>query len=144
MPATKVRDVMAQDPVTLPADTALSEAESEAAVEMRDGDIGSVIVADGSGVRGIVTDRDIVVRAVAEHAVPSDMTIGEICSGDPVTLSLDDDVEPAIELMRTHAVRRLPVVQDGAAVGVLSIGNLALARDEQSALADISAAEPDS
>jgi CBS domain-containing protein len=136
--ADKIREVMAPNPVTLPSDSTVADA----ARQMRDGDIGDVIVTDGDGVRGIVTDRDIVVRAVAEDRAPSGVTVGEICSGELVTVNADDDIERAVRLMRTHAVRRLPVVQDGRLVGVVSLGDLAVDRDERSVLADISAADP--
>jgi CBS domain-containing protein len=108
---------------------------------MRDGDIGDVIVQDGQELRGIVTDRDIVVRAVAEDQAPSEVTVGEICSVDLVTLGPDDPIDRATHLMRDNAIRRLPVIEDGRAVGVVSLGDLAIERDARSVLAEISMAD---
>jgi len=136
----QVKDLMAE-PVTVPADTTLTEA----ARLMRDADIGDVIVANEQGrPNGLVTDRDIVVRGIAEGHVPDDTTVGDICTRDLATVGPDDAVERAVELMREYAVRRLPVVDGDQLVGVISLGDLAIERDESSALADISAAEPNS
>jgi CBS domain-containing protein len=135
--AAKIRDVMAPRPVAVPPTCTLAEA----ARQMRDGDIGDVMVQDGSRLQGIVTDRDIVVRAVADDRAPSSVTVGEICSSELVTVGPDDLIDKAVELMRRAAVRRLPVVDAGQAVGVVSLGDLALARDPSSALAEISGAD---
>jgi CBS domain-containing protein len=116
----------------------------EAAQYMRDRDIGDVVVQDAPGVQGIVTDRDIVIRAAAEGLSPDEVTVGEICTTDLATLRPDDPIDRAIQLMRERAVRRLPVVEEGLIVGVVSLGDLAIERDRGSALADISAAEAQS
>lgn len=135
---TTVRDVMTSEPLTLDAaDTLVA-----AARQMRDADVGDVIVTEGGAVRGIVTDRDITVRAVAEELDPSAATLAQIVTSDLVTVGPDDDVQVAADLMRTYAVRRLPVVDDGQLVGVVSLGDLAVDRDPDSVLADISADEP--
>jgi CBS domain-containing protein len=134
----KVRDVMVEEPLCVPSDTTLTEA----AQRMRDADIGDLIITDGQRPRGIITDRDIVIRAVAEEHNPSDVTVSEICSGSLISVTPDDDIDRAIDLMREHAVRRLPVVEDSRLVGVLSLGDVAIERDERSVLADITAAEP--
>jgi CBS domain-containing protein len=99
-------------------------------------------VEDDGQVRGIVTDRDIVVRAVADGRDPASTTLGEVGSTDVVALSPDDTVERAVEIMRQKAIRRVPVVEGGRAVGIVSIGDLAAERDPDSALADISSARP--
>jgi CBS domain-containing protein len=133
-----VREVMTADPVQLDSSAPLVEA----ARRMRDADIGDVIVMDGASMCGVVTDRDIVVRAIAEGKDPQSATLSEICSHDVVTVSADDSVERAIQLMRERAIRRLPVVEGGSPIGVVSIGDLAVERDEDSGLAEISAASP--
>jgi CBS domain-containing protein len=135
--ATTIRELMAPRPVVVPPTSTLAEV----AQLMRDGDIGNVIVQDGPQLHGIVTDRDIVVRAVAEDQAPSAVTVGEICSVDPVTLGPDDPIDRAVQLMREHAIRRLPVTEDGRAVGVVSLGDLAIERDARSVLAEISMAD---
>lgn len=110
---------------------------------MRDSDTSAIIVTEGGEVRGLITDHDIVVRVIAEGTDPSRVQAADVCSADVVTLSPGDSVERAIELMRGYAVRRLPVVEGGRPVGILSLGDLAIEHDEESALADISAAGPD-
>jgi len=110
---------------------------------MRDEDIGSVIVTDAGQLRGLVTDRDIVVRAVAEGVDPSLETIDTIYSGTALaTVEPDTPLDTAVDIMREYAIRRLPVVEDGHAVGVVSIGDLAIEIDGDSTLADISASAP--
>jgi CBS domain-containing protein len=115
----------------------------EAARHMRLSDIGDVLVVEGDVVRGIVTDRDIVVRAIAADLDPNVTTVGEVASPDPITIEPDRPAADAVQLMRDHALRRLPVCEGGHVVGVVSLGNLATERDPESALADISNAPPD-
>lgn len=133
---TSIRDVMTPNPVALSADTPITQA----AEQMRQRDIGDVIVMDDDRLCGVVTDRDIVVRAIAEHRDPEQTMLGAICSSDVVTLSPTDTVDDAVRLMRDRALRRLPVVDGQTPVGIVSIGDLAIERDPESALADISAA----
>lgn len=114
----------------------------EVAQLMRSQDIGDVLVAEGDRVVGLVTDRDIAVRAVADGVDPLTVNAQSVCTADPVCVAPDDEVATAVELMRRHAVRRLPVVEDGRPVGIVSIGDVAVSQDPSSALADISRAEP--
>jgi CBS domain-containing protein len=133
--AQTVREIMS-DPVTCPADTTVIEA----ARRMRDDDIGDVIVESNGTLRGIVTDRDIVVRVVAEGEDPQSCILLDICSGELVTVTPDTALDDAVRQMREHAIRRVIVAEGERPVGVVSIGDLAIERDESSALADISAA----
>jgi CBS domain-containing protein len=130
-----IAELMNPEPITCPPDAEVREA----AQLMRDQDMGDVVVVDGDEVRGIVTDRDIAVRVVAEGR-GADVPLADVLSGGVVTVSSDDSVEHVVDLMRQHAVRRVPVVDSGRLVGVVSIGDLAIERDSDSALADISAA----
>lgn len=98
-----VRDVMTPGVVAVRPDASLVEA----AQLMRAQDIGDVVVADGSRVVGMLTDRDIAVRAVAEGADPLTVSAQTVCTPDPVMVAPDDPVSDAITLMREHAVRRL-------------------------------------
>ena len=134
----KVREVMTAEPIAL-EDTATA---FEAARAMRDGDFGTVIVLRDGSVCGVVTDRDIVVRAVAEGRDPQSIKLSEICSADVMTVSSGDSVNQVAELMREKAIRRVPVVDKTRLVGVVSLGDLARTKDEGVALADISAAPP--
>lgn len=135
-----IRDYMTPDPVALPATTPLYDA----ARQMRDAEIGDVLVEADGQLCGVVTDRDIVVRGVAEGADPRTATLGEVCTRGLVCVAPDDSAEDVERLMREHAVRRVPVVQDGRAIGMVSIGDLAIGLDSRSALADISAAPANS
>ncbi|MFI1193528.1 CBS domain-containing protein [Micromonospora sp. NPDC020750] len=119
-----------------------NETLTAAAREMRDSAIGDVVVTNGADVAGIVTDRDITVRGVAEQLDPNSTRLNQITSRDVITVSQYDDTVAAADLMRTYAVRRLPVIDDGRLVGLISMGDLAVEREPQSVLADISADEP--
>jgi CBS domain-containing protein len=136
--AQRIRDVMTTDPTTLPQDATVADA----ARRMRDEDIGDVLVVRAGELSAILTDRDIAVRVVAEDRVPSETRLNEVASKDIATLSPDDTIADAVRIMRSRALRRVPVVEDGRPVGIVSIGDLAVERDTGSALADISAAEP--
>ena len=136
--AKTLKDLMTRDPVTLaPQATA-----ADAARLMRDHDIGDVIVCEGDQLCGIVTDRDLAVRCLAEKERPAERQLGEVCSLDVFTLAPDDSVELAVAAMKQRAIRRIPVVDGDRLVGVVSLGDLAQAQDAQSCLGQISAAPP--
>jgi CBS domain-containing protein len=134
----QIRDVMTAPPAYLSPDDTLVEA----ARAMRDEAIGDVLVVDAGRIAGVVTDRDIVVRAVAEGLAPDASTLAEVLTQDVVTVGPDEPVERAVSVMRERAVRRLPVCEGDQLVGVISLGDLAVEQDPESALADISASEP--
>ena len=136
--AQTIADVMTPNPVTLSADASVVEA----ALVMRDNDIGDVIVCDDQTVCGIVTDRDLVVRALAERVDPEQVALRDICTKQVTTVQPDTSVDEAVKLMRENALRRLPVVDGLRPVGVVSLGDLATTQDPKSALADISSAAP--
>ena len=133
-----IRDVMTRNPKTL----AQSATIMEAACAMRDNDIGDVVVLDQGRLCGIVTDRDIVVRALAGGCDPNRTSVGDICSRDLVTLAPDDSTGHAVRVMRERAIRRLPIEEGGRVVGIVTLGDVAVDADRRSALADISAAPP--
>src|SRR5436305_4282049 len=120
---------MTNDPITLEASTPIAQA----ARKMREGDTGAILVTDGAKLAGIVTDRDIVVRAIADGRDP-ETPIGDICTRDPRTLTPDQSLDDAAQIMREDEVRRVPVCQDGRPIGIISLGDLAVAMDPQSAL----------
>jgi CBS domain-containing protein len=134
----QVKEIMTAQPVTLGRDATIAEA----AKLMRDRGIGDVIVVDGDDAQGIVTDRDIVIRGVAEGADPDATRLGQVVSADLASVAPDDPVERAIELVREKAIRRVAVLDGGKPVGIISIGDLAIERDPRSALADISEEPP--
>lgn len=133
-----IREIMTPDPVVQPATSKVAEA----ARIMRDDGIGDVLVERDGALCGIVTDRDIVVRAVAQGGSLDDLRLGDICTTDLVTVEPDASVDDAINLMRDKALRRVAVCHDGQPLGIVSMGDLAMARDPHSALADVSAASP--
>jgi CBS domain-containing protein len=137
--AQQIRELMTLNPVSMPGTASVQEA----ARAMREQDIGDVIVIEHNQVCGIVTDRDIAVRIVAEAQDPAATTLAAICSHSLLTVTPTDSVEEAIRLMCLHAVRRLPVVEAGKAVGIVSLGDLAVERDPKSVLGKISDAPPD-
>jgi CBS domain-containing protein len=134
--AQSIRSVMTSNPATLSATASVAEA----ARAMRDANIGDIIVLDGERTCGILTDRDIVVRAVAEGCDLASTKLGDICSRELTTMSPNDSIEDAVLLMREKAIRRLPVIEGGKPVGIVSIGDLAVSQDPHSALGHISAA----
>jgi CBS domain-containing protein len=138
--AQVISEIMTHDVQCVPRTANLCEA----AKIMRDRQIGDVLVTDKDGTLfGILTDRDMVVRAIAEGGNPERMTAGEVCSREGIVhLDPDAQVEEAVKLMRDQAVRRLPVVRDGKPVGIVSLGDLARVKDPRSALAEISEAAP--
>ena len=101
----RIQDVMTTNPTTYPSTTTLIDA----ARTMRDSDVGDVLVERNGALVGVVTDRDIVVRAVAEARNPSDVRLGDICSRALTTLTPNDSVDDAVRLMRDNALRRLPI-----------------------------------
>lgn len=138
MALQSVREVMTPDPVTIGSQASLTQA----AQVMRDYNIGDVIVSDETVLLGILTDRDIVIRAVATGSDNNATTVGQVCSRDIVAIGPDEDVDRAISLMRGQSVRRLPVVEDERLVGMVCLGDIAVDHDPLSALADISLATP--
>jgi CBS domain-containing protein len=132
----KIREVMTSNPVTLDGSAPIMEA----AKAMSQSDIGDVVVRKNGKLCGIVTDRDIVVRVLAAGKDPKTTNLESVCSRDMLTVSPDQDTSAAVKLMRERAIRRLPVVENNNLLGMISLGDLAVALDRRSALSDISAA----
>jgi CBS domain-containing protein len=134
-----VRDLMTSELVCCsPFDSVI-----DAAQLMRDTGIGDVLVVEDEQLVGIVTDRDIVIRGIASGEDVASLLLSDVCSDDPVAVDVDTDLDEAITMMREQAIRRLPVTHNGRPIGVLSLGDVAIGCDSGSALADISAEEPD-
>ena len=125
--AKSVRDVMT------PGVRTVSPAQSlaDAAEVMKGEDVGSVPVVEEGSLAGIVTDRDIVTRAVAERRDPQAVKVDEIASRDLVTVEPEQDLDEALALMARHQVRRLPVVEEGRLVGMLAQADVALEAKEK-------------
>lgn len=135
---TPLRDVMSKKVEVLDGSTDVIDV----ARTMRDRDIGDVLVRLDDGRVGIVTDRDVVVRGVANDRDLGLTPVAEICTSDVATLRTDATIGDAVEMMRSRNVRRIPVMEDGQPAGIVSLGDLALEREPGSPLADISAAPP--
>lgn len=131
-----IREVMTTTPVSVDAKMPVIKA----AELMRQNDIGDVVVQKDGDLCGIVTDRDIVIRVLGAGKDPKKTNVESACSREPLTISPDQDAAVAVKLMKDHAVRRLPVVQNGTVLGIVSLGDLAIAMDRHSALGEISAA----
>jgi CBS domain-containing protein len=124
-----VRDAMTENPRSIGA----SASVVEAARLMREGDIGSLPITDGDALVGMITDRDITTRVVAEAADLATTSVGDVYSQDLISVEPDKDLEEAVKLMARHQVRRLPVVEDGKLVGIVAQADIALTltEDEQ-------------
>ena len=132
---TKVRDIMTPDPVGV----YYEQTVAEAARLMRDAGVGAVLVVSGESLSGMVTDRDLVIRGLAEGAGP-DSPVGPLSSEKLVGVDADADLADAERLIREHAVRRLPVIDSGQIVGMVSLGDLAASAEPESPLAAVSRA----
>ena len=131
-----VTDVMTRNPASIER----GEPAAEAARLMAQGDMGEVVVLDNGTVVGVVSDRDIAVRLVAHEKDPRTPVAEILSDQELVSVPPDMPLTQAEGMMRLHSVRHLPVLEKGRAVGIISLGDLAIER-ETSALADISAAE---
>jgi CBS domain-containing protein len=126
----KIREIMTKDVET----AAVNESVEQAAIKMRDEDTGALPIMDADGeLAGILTDRDIVVRCIAEGKDPSEVVVGEILSEELETVEPDADVEEASRIMSRKQIRRLPVVEDGEFVGIVSLGDIAVKESKASA-----------
>jgi CBS domain-containing protein len=124
-----IRELMSSNPCAIDADKPVAYA----AKMMKQEDVGLAPVVEGDRLVGTLTDRDIVVRVVAEGKNPQSVTVREVASTDLVTIDPQQDLDEALQLMASKQVRRLPVVeQDGRLVGVLAQADVALeAKDKQ-------------
>jgi CBS domain-containing protein len=122
----RLRDVMTPSPATV----RISDPVVVAARLMRDEDVGSVPVIDEGAVAGILTDRDIVIKVVAEAMDPQTASVGQFMSTDLVTGRPDMSLREAAEMMGRKQIRRLPVVDQGRLVGMVSLGDLALEHED--------------
>ena len=116
----RMRDIMSSAPVCM----ASTETVSAVAKAMREHGVGTALVLADGQLSGLVTDRDIAVRVLAENRDPVTTLVGEICSSEVAVLGPDDGVEQAQRLVRERAMRRIAVLADGIPVGVVSAGDL--------------------
>jgi CBS domain-containing protein len=135
----KVRELMSYPPITISTVAPVQEA----AQKMRAADVGALVVEEDGKPYGIVTDRDIAIRAVAQGLHPETTPVGSVCSQELTTVSPDDDIDSVVTLMRAKALRRVLVVDyEKTPIGIVSLGDLAVEYDRRSVLGQISAAPP--
>jgi CBS domain-containing protein len=123
----QIRDVMTSNPTTVDRSTSVLEA----AKLMAGADVGPLPVTDGGRLVGIMTDRDIVTRVLAEERDPQSTTVGDICSSDLVTVTPEDDLNQALRKMASAQVRRLPVVEGDRIIGIVAQADVARVAPEQ-------------
>ncbi|TMD97417.1 MAG: CBS domain-containing protein [Chloroflexi bacterium] len=136
--AQTVRDVMTKDPVSMSSDASVMDA-AKAMSDMR---IGAVVVMEKDKPCGIVTDRDITVRAVATGSDPAKTKLADICSHDIAAVRPDQTVDDAVQMMKSHDVKRVLVMDDSKIEGIVSLGDLSRLGKDQDVQEDISRAEP--
>jgi CBS domain-containing protein len=125
--AKSVRDAMTADPRSIGA----SASVVEAARLMREQHIGSLPVTEDDRLVGMITDRDITTRVVAESAVPETTSVGDVYSRDLISVEPNSDIDEALRLMARHQVRRLPVVENDRLVGMVAQADIALKESER-------------
>jgi CBS domain-containing protein len=125
--AKSVRDAMTDGPRSIAA----SASVVEAARLMRDEHIGSLPVTEDDRLVGMITDRDITTRVVAEGAAPETTSVGDVYSRDLISVEPNNDLDEALQLMARHQVRRLPVVENGRLVGMVAQADIALKDNER-------------
>ena len=126
---TKARDIMTKGAEHVSGDTTVLEVAKKLAAE----DYGSLPICDGDKLQGMITDRDIVVKVLAEGKDPATTKVIDLIQGEVVTIGADDSVEEAARTMAEHQVRRLPVIDGNKLVGMLAQADLALEGDDQRA-----------
>ncbi|MFO7572751.1 MAG: CBS domain-containing protein [Gaiellaceae bacterium] len=125
MPHTTVREAMTPSPTTIPHDADVTQAARTMIAE----DVGSLPVVDGTALVGMVTDRDLVANVVAKNVDPVKTTVAEVCTESPVIVSPDEPLDTALARMADAQVRRLPVVDEGRVVGILSQADVSRAAE---------------
>ena len=117
----KVKDIMTADPATVGP----NDLVGQAATLMKQEDCGAIPVVRDNTLIGIITDRDIAIRAVAAGRDPKTTKVSEVMSADPITVRPDDDVSEAASTMAKSQIRRLPVVEKGKLLGIVVTAQLA-------------------
>jgi CBS domain-containing protein len=133
---TRVRDVMTPNPTFVHPEATLATV----ARKMREADTGFMPIVDGTELCGVITDRDIVVRAIAQGADPTITIARDFCTKDVATVSPDADLAEAVASMEASQIRRLIVWEGRRLVGVVSLGDLAetVPTDAEEVLVEVS------
>lgn len=118
----KVSDIMSTDVSWVDPSAKLTDI----AKMMKDKDVGSIPVVQNNTVKGIITDRDIVIRVISEGKDINQITAGQVMSADPVVIEQSEDIDKAADIMFDYQIKRLPVVKNDKLVGIISLGDLAV------------------
>ena len=132
--AKKARDIMSDDC------TCIGENESllDAAKRLAELDVGALpICGEDNRLKGMLTDRDIVVKALAKGKDPATTRAGELGEGKPVTIGADDSLRDALKTMAQHKVRRLPVIDGHDLVGIIAVADIARELDDDDSKGDL-------
>ncbi len=122
--SVKARDIMTPDAVCVRS----SDTVMDAARQMAELDVGALpICGEDDRIKGILTDRDIVVKVIAAGKEPLSVTAGDLAQGEAITIGADDDAEEILRTMAEHQVRRLPVIDDHRLVGIVAVADVARA-----------------
>lgn len=116
------KDIMTTDLITLDMNSTCGEASQK----MRDFNIGDVLIKNGDSLDGIITDRDIAVRCIAENMNPWETFLSDIATLDPLTATPQTPIHDCSEIMSQNQVRRLPIIENDQLVGIVSLGDLAV------------------
>ncbi|MGH2686883.1 MAG: CBS domain-containing protein [Actinomycetota bacterium] len=127
-----VRHAMTESPTTANPDMSAADA----AALMKQFDVGAIPITRGDELLGLVTDRDLVLRVLAERQDPTRVQVGDILTKAPVTVSPDTKISEARDAMAEHRVRRLPVVKSERLVGIISLGDIAIADASERAVGE--------
>lgn len=129
---------MTSDPTWIDAKETVDKAAQQLARE----DVGSLPICEDGKLTGVITDRDIVVKVIAEGQDPAKVKVGDLAQGEAVTIGADDPIDELVKTMREHDVRRLPVIDGTDLVGVVAQADVAVELGDRAGelVADISAA----
>ena len=135
--AKVARDIMTSDPTWIDANETVDKAARQLAQE----DIGALPICENGKLTGVITDRDIVVKVIAEGQDPATIRVGDLAQGEAVTIGADDSIDELVRTMREHDVRRLPVIDGTDLVGVVAQADVAVELGDRAGelVADISA-----
>lgn len=117
----KVRDVMTKAVATIGPDATIKEA----AQTMQQHNVGSIPVVDTNGLVGIVTDRDIVIRNIAQGQDPMSTPIKNVMTSQVTTVTPEEDVQSISQMMASRQIRRVPVIENQKLIGMVSLGDIA-------------------
>lgn len=122
-----VKEVMTTDLITLESDASILEA----AQQMKKFNVGTILITQNDKLAGILTDRDIVLRLIAENIDCQDAKLKDFMSQSPVSVSSNENIQFAADMMAEHQIKRLPIIENNKLVGIMTLGDLSMVAPEQ-------------